>query len=816
MAGTGGPGDTVAAFRARLKRLHEEVWSPTYRRLAEHADREGDALATSTTGTLLNGPGTPRWETVATFIRACARHARAHRLVVPADTLDVDRWHADYRRMENMLADAAAAAASGPGSGRVPARTGRLVVPAQLPADLPTFAGRAAHLADLDRLLNDVKGSGVAVGPGGGRSPAVVISALAGTAGVGKTALAVHWAHRVRGEFPDGQLYVNLRGFDPGKQAMTPDEAVRGFLDALQVSPQRIPIGLDAQAALYRSLLAGRRMLVVLDNARDPGQVRPLLPGASGCLVVVTSRNRLDGLVALDGARPLALDLLSTEEARQVLAARLGADRVTAEADAVVDIIASCARLPLALAIVAGRAATHPQFTLAALAAQLRQARGGLGALAGGDDPHSDLRAVFSWSYHTLTPAAARLFRLLGIHPGPDTSTPAAASLTGLPAEQTWELLADLTRANLLTEHTPGRFTVQDLLRAYATEQAHTHDTDDERRAATHRLLDHYLHTAHTAALLLNPTRDPITLTPPRPGVTPEHPDDHDDAMAWFATEHPALLAAVDHAAATGFDTHTWQLAWSLVEFLDRRGHWHHWAATQQAAISAARRLADPSAQAYAHRILGRAYLELHRYDDAYTQLRHALDLYGRTGDQLGQAYTHISVAVVCGHQDRPAEAVDHGKQALHLFQAAGHQRGQGRALNGIGWFQSQLGEHEQALNSCQQALTLQQELGDPHGEAGTWDSLGYAHHHLGHHPHAITCYQHALRLYRNQGDRYFEAETLTHLGDTHHAGGDSVAARDAWHHALAILADLDHPDADQIRTKLHDLDQPATPTHTT
>jgi tetratricopeptide (TPR) repeat protein len=643
-----------------------------------------------------------------------------------------------------------------------------------------------------------------------------VISALAGTAGVGKTALAVHWAHRARDQFPDGQLYVNLRGFDPGGQAMAPAEALRGFLNALEVSPQRIPVGLDAQAALYRSLLAGRRMLVVLDNARDPGQVRPLLPGEPGCLVLVTSRNRLTGLVAVEGAHPLTLDLLGVEEARELLAARLGADRVAAEAQAVEDVIASCARLPLALAIVAARAATHPKFGLAALAGELRQARGGLAALAGGDDPHSDLRAVFSWSYHTVGAEAARLFRLLGVHPGPEISPPAAASLTGRPVEQTRALLAELARANLVTEHTPGRYSFHDLLRAYATEQAHMHDSDDERRAATRRLLDHYLHTAHTAARLLNPPRDPITPTPPEHGVTPEHPADHQQALAWFAAEHPVLLAAVDHAAATGFDTHTWQLAWTLVEFLERRGHWHDWAATQQAAVAAARRLPDPSAEASAHRLLARAYTRLGRHDEAHTQLRQALDVYGQTGDQAGQAYAHTNLAAEWARQGRHAEALEHARRALDLFRATGHQRGQAQALNSIGWWHAHLGDHQQALASCQQALILLRELGDRTGEADTWDSIGYANHHLGHHHEAITCYHHALDLYRDLGDRYDEAETLTSLGETHHAAGDPNAARDAWRHALIILDDLDHPDADHVRARLHRLDQSATPTHTT
>jgi DNA-binding SARP family transcriptional activator/Tfp pilus assembly protein PilF len=663
-------------------------------------------------------------------------------------------------------------------------------VPAQLPADVPDFTGRDEHLKQLHKLATDP-----------GTVNTVVVTAISGTAGVGKTALAVHWAHQIRDRFGDGQLYVNLRGFDPSGSVMEPAEAIRGLLDALAVPPERIPGSLAAQIGLYRSLLTGRRMLVMLDNARDAEQVRPLLPGAPGCLVVVTSRVQLPGLVTA-GARPLTLDLLTPAEARDLLARRLGADRLADEPDAVDEIITRCARLPLALTVVAARAAYSPSFRLATIAAELRHTLGGLDAFDSGDAA-TDIRAVFSWSYHALSPDAARLFRLLGVHPGPDISTPAAASLAGTPPEQARSLLAELTRAHLITEHRPGRYAFHDLMRAYATEQTHTQDPAEQRRAATVRLLDHYVHTAHTADRLLHPVRDPITPAPPRPGVSPETLAGHRQAVAWFTTEHPVLLVAVDHAANTGFDTHTWQLAWTLANFLDRRGYWADQAATAQAALAAARRLADPTAQGYAHRYLARAYTQLGRHDDAHTHLQHSLDLSAQAGDQIRQAHTHRHLALVWARQGRHSEALHHARQALDLYRAVGHQQGQAEALNAVGWYHAQLGDHQQALAHCQQALTLYQELGDRNGEAGTWDSLGYAHHHLGHHQQAIAYYQRALDLRRDLGVRYFEAETLTHLGDTHHAAGNPVAARVAWHQALTILADLDHPDADQVRTKL-------------
>jgi DNA-binding SARP family transcriptional activator/tetratricopeptide (TPR) repeat protein len=672
-------------------------------------------------------------------------------------------------------------------------------VPAQLPADVPGFAGRAEQLAHLDTLLT----AAATAAP-----TAVVITAVSGTAGVGKTALAVRCAHRVADRFPDGQLYVNLRGFDPGGQIMEAATAVRGFLDTLGVPAERIPADPDAQAALYRSLLAGKRMLVVLDNARDAEHARPLLPGTPTALAVVTSRNQLAGLVAAAGAHPVSLDLLSAEEARELLARRIGPGRVAAEPRAVEEIITACARLPLALALVAARAATHATFPLTALVAELATVGDRTGRLDTGD-VLTQVQAVFSWSYTTLTPPAARLFRLLGLHPGPDTSAAAAASLTGAPLTDTHASLAELTRAGLLTEHAPGRYGFHDLLRGYATDRAHTEDSEDERAAAMVRLLDHYTHTAHTADRHLYPARDPIVvpLIPPAPGATPEQPGDHDSALGWLDAEWPVLLAAQRRAAGTGRDTHTWQLAWALDTVLYRRGRWQERSGAWQAALPAAGRLPHPAA-AYTHRSLGQAAAMLGNQERAHTHLHHALHLYTEAGDPVGQAHTHHALSLLWERRDRPEQALDHAQEACTLYQAAGHRPGHAHALNSVGWYHALLGDHTAALTYCQQALTLLEQLGDRDGQAHTWDSLGYAHHHLSHHTHAADSYTHALTLYRDLGNRYGEATTLTRLGDTHHAAGRPEAARTAWTTALHILTDLHHPDADTIHTKLDTLDQ--------
>jgi DNA-binding SARP family transcriptional activator/tetratricopeptide (TPR) repeat protein len=673
-----------------------------------------------------------------------------------------------------------------------PARQAPVPAPRQLPAAVRHFAGRKGELQALDRLLEEARGT----------AHTVVISAIDGTAGIGKTALAVHWAHQIAEHFPDGQLYVNLRGFDPAAGPVTPAQAIRGFLDALQVPFSHIPVGLEAQVGLYRSLLAGKRMLITLDNARDAPHVRPLLPGSPGCMVVVTSRAQLTGLAAAECAHLVTLDLLTEAEAGELLARRLDSVRVAAEPEAVDELARLCARLPLALSIAAARAAARPGLPLSALATELRDARRRLDALDAGD-PAVSVRAAFSWSYQNLSGPAARMFRLLGVHPGPDFTAAAAASLAGIPPEEARQLLDELTRLHVLAEHTAGRFAFHDLLRAYAIEQGRVHDSDTERQAALSRLLDYYLRVAHAAALALNPARDILALSQSPAEGTPGDFADSRQALAWFEAEHAVLLAAIAHAAEAGFDTHVEKIAWTLADFLDRRGHWQDWAAAQRAAVTATRRTGDRAGQARARRGLGRACTELGAYQEARGHFRRALGLYRQLGDTGGHARTHLALGRVSEYQNQHGLALGHVQKALKLFRAIGHQAGEASALNAVGWFHSHLGDHLKALTDCRQALDLYRQLGDQRGEAVTSDSLGYAHHHLGNHAEALTCYQAAIDLFRDIGDRYNQASTLIRLGDTYDAARDYVAARSAWQHALAILSDMNHPDAEHARAKL-------------
>jgi DNA-binding SARP family transcriptional activator len=668
-----------------------------------------------------------------------------------------------------------------------------LLMPRQLPGAVAHFAGRAAELAALTGLLDQV----------GERTPGMaVISAIGGTAGVGKTALAVHWAHQVAGRFPDGQLYANLRGYDPAGTPARPEEVARRFLNALGVPDSQIPSDPEACESLYRSSLAGKRVLIVLDNARDAAQVRPLLPGSSGCFVLVTSRNQLTSLAASEGARMLTVDLLSQSDAHELVARRLGHQRVRDEPEAVSELIEFCARLPIALSIAAARAAARPAFPLAYLVAELRDTDGRLDLLDAGD-PGSSIRTVFSWSYQKLSAAAARMFRLLSLHAGPDISIPAAASLAGLPLDQARRAVGELTTSHLLAEHVPGRFTFHDLLRAYAADQTLAQDDEAERRAAVHRLLDHYLHAAHAAAKVLNPHRVTIMLKPAQPGVAPESAADYEQAMTWFDAERAVLLAAVDHAAGTGFDLHAWQLPAALGTFLDRRGHWGEQLNGQQIALAAAGRLGDKHAQALVHRGLAHASERLGAHEAALAHYGQALELFRELNDESGQGRARLGTGSALGRLGRYREALAHCEQGLELYRAAGDRAWQAIAFNNIGWCHAQLRQYQHALSHCEQALALHGELGDVLGAATAHDSIGYIQHHLGRYPEAAAAFHKAIAIFRKLDDQLNQADILTHLGDTYLADRKPRQALETWREALDILDDLNHPDAEHVRARL-------------
>ncbi len=644
--------------------------------------------------------------------------------------------------------------------------------PAHLPLDVHGFAGRGAELAEMEAI----NASAMA------EPTTLTIIAISGTAGVGKTALAVRWAHLARDRFLDGQLYVNLRGFDPAG-VVAADDAVRRFLGALGTPARDIPTDPEACRALYRSRLAGRRTLVVLDNARDAAHVRPLLPGAGSCLVVVTSRSPLTGLVIAEGARPIELGVLDPTRSWAVMARRLGPERLAVDPAAVQQIIDRCAGLPLALALVCARAAIAPATSFAVLAAALQATAGTLDAFTT-DDPSTDVRAVLSWSYQAVSVAAARLFRLLALDPSSDVSVAAAASLSGDGPARIRPLLAELAAANLIDEHRPGHYTSHDLLRAYASERT----TTSESRTATHRMLDHYLHTAHRAAFLHFPSRSATTLAPAQPGVTVSEIPDGSRGAAWFINEHEVLTTAVRYAAANGFDTHAWQLTWALATHLDRRGHWTDLLALAGEAVAAADRLGDDDAQAKSQRLRARAHLRLGDLRAAADRLNQALTL--NTGT-AARGHAYYALFEVTLEQGDSSGAETHLARALDAFRAVGDRVWQANVLSATGWLYVRAQRYRDAITVCAEALFMQQQIGTPQEQAASLDSLGLAHHRLGDLGQATALYDRAIANFERAGDRRGLAETLTRRAETHDAAGRPDAARADRDHAAAIHEQL-------------------------
>jgi DNA-binding SARP family transcriptional activator/tetratricopeptide (TPR) repeat protein len=739
--------------------------------------------------------------------------SRIHQQVLTSDpALSVPNGLAIRGAGGSAPSDEDAGAGTGPapdGGQRRPRPEGRTTpVPAQLPLDAPGFSGRREELSMLRAMLPAEPGQQSPGQQDSGQQdsgPTVPIVVLSGTAGTGKTALAIRFGHQVAKRFPGGQLYVNLRGLDPATPPMEPAEALRLFLDALGVPPHRIPADTEGRSALFRSLLDDRQMLIVLDNARNVAQVRPLLPGAPGSLVVVTTRNELTGLVAAEGAIPLTLDVLGDSEAHEMLARRLGRARVAAEPGAADEIIAACARLPLALSIAAGRAAGRPKRPLTELAAELHDARGRLDALEAGDAV-TNVRAVLSWSYDQLSEPAARLFRLLGVHPGPDISLSAAASLAGMPRAAAGAALRELTRTHMVAEYLPARFTFHDLLRAYAADQAERHDPEPERRAAAHRVLDHYLHTAMAASNRFSPFRSALQMAGPQPGVLPAEVTDKDQAMAWFDAEVPVLLALIGYAGARGFDTHAWQIPWALGPFFNRRGRWQDYIAIQETALAAAERLGDTLALAHAHYMLGHAHAQVREYEAADPNIRKALDMFRELGDRANEAMVLHGLGGMLEKQERYPEALAVALDALRMLKAVGHWWTQASSENGVGWLYAQLGQYDRALTHCQRALSLHRDSGHRGGTADTLDSIGYVYLHLGDITQAKTHYTKAIEAYREIGAPFGEGNSLAGLGDALLAEGDREAARRAWRDAIVILDRLPHPLADEVRAKLSGL----------
>ncbi|SDK08195.1 DNA-binding transcriptional activator of the SARP family [Lentzea albidocapillata subsp. violacea] len=636
--------------------------------------------------------------------------------------------------------------------------------PRQLPAAPKPFTGRALELAELDQAPNGV----------------VVIT---GTGGVGKTSLAVHWAHQAMDRFPDGQLYVNLHGFGPSGAAVSPGDALLRFLSALDVPRAQVPHDLAGQSALLRDALADKRVLMLLDNATDAEQVEPLLPRSPNAHVVITSRTSLRPA----HAKALPLGLLPPEDARALLAARIGHDRARAEPDAVDTVVRRCARLPLALAVAGARAATQPQFPLAALADELAD----LDAFADDDDVTADLRSVFSHSCKALSPAALRLFRLLGLMPGSDISLAGAASLAALDVRETEALLAELATANLIDQPEPGRFTCHDLLRDYAAELA----LAGERDEALHRLLDHLALTGVEAGVAYTPNRHRPATPPPAPGVVVLRFGTHEEALAWLMAEHPALMAAMPH----GTPAQTWLMGWSLADALARQACYQDLLTSQQLAVAAVEQLDDADGLGRTLINLGRGLSRMRRPVEATAALHRAFDVY--EGNPAGQAGVLLNIAMLCP-DDRIGEAMEHTRRGLALFEECGDSYGQANALTGLAWGHGKIGEYAQAVEYAERAMRMWREMDHLIGQAEAWDNLGTGYLGLGDHAKAAEAFTRSSEMFRLGGDLPLEAGAYEQLGDTHAAAGAAEPAREAWRKAVELRTQAGLP-TDKVRVKL-------------
>ncbi|GIH20041.1 AfsR/SARP family transcriptional regulator [Rugosimonospora africana] len=665
-------------------------------------------------------------------------------------------------------------------------------VPAQLPAAPRWFTARASELAELTKMLDGTQAEAVG---------SDVIAMIVGAGGIGKTWLALHWGHLHRDRFPDGQLFVNLHGFDPTQRPMSTATAVRGLLIALGVAPDAIPRELAAQVGLYRSLVAARRMLIVLDNARDTAQVVDLLPGSLSCMVIVTSRNRLTGLISAHTAHPMLLDVLAESAARDLLAGRLGEHRLTGEPDALATLLSACGGLPLALSVTAARVVTQPQAQLAEIAAELRDTATRLQALDD-SDPQASLRAVMSWSYASLPFELARLFALLGAAPGPDISLTAACALAGLATDETRAALRALERQSLVQQHVEGRWRMHDLIRLYAGERAVIDLSAGEREAAARRLADFYVHAAHASDRLLDPHRPPIEVDPFDGPVLPV--SDPAEALAWFSAEHACLVAVQDAAATSGWDRAVWQLAWTLNTFHQRQGLVDDDLRAWRAGAAATDRIGDPTAQTRAYRLLGHACARIGRHQESIQHLRRALTLAEEAGDIISQAHAHSALAGNCGLSGDFPRALRHAQRGLDLHEFLDDPVWKADALNTVGWYEAQLGQYEQAHDHCVRALELCRRHADHDGEAHTLDSLGYIVHRTGQLDSALTYYREALRMFRKLGNAYGEADSLDQLGEVHRDLGDLDEAAHDWGQALTMYRTQRRvADADRVQQHL-------------
>jgi tetratricopeptide (TPR) repeat protein len=655
------------------------------------------------------------------------------------------------------------------------------VTPSQLPGDVRGFVNRHGELATLTAIVEDQHDDALMA----------AVTVITGTAGVGKTSLALHWSHRIRDRFPDGQLYVNLRGYDPGQPAV-PDEVLDRFLRDLGVPGSAIPSRLDERASLYRSLLATRRMLIVLDNAAAVGQIRPLLPGTAGCLVLVTSRSRLSGLVARDGAYRLGLDILLEDDAVALLGTVTARYRGHDQHHELVELARLCARLPLALRIAAERAASRPMMRLDELIADLRDESALWDALtAEGDDDADAVRTVFAWSYRALPEPAARLFRLLGLHPSNEFGLAAATALAGINAAQARQQLDVLTGAHLLEQPAPGRYEFHDLLRAYAVDQVRHLESPETHAEVRERIIGWYLHTADAASARIA-AFDRYELTEPASSdVTPLVFDSHETALRWYQTESSNLVAATRAAAAAGLHPIAWRLAAVLRGIYIHQNAFDDWLATSTIGVDSAERDGDRRGQAEALESLGRAYFQARRLDEAETSHRAALAIRQSIGDRFGEAVSLNTLGLIGLRRRQLEDARSFFEQAGVIFGALGDRRWEALIRSNLAEALCEVQQPRAAVEILVDALAIFRELGDRASEGNALFHLSWAQRELGDAAAARAYIDEALQIAEDERNQVWQAHWLVELGAVHRAAGRPADALVSYQRAAVIQRQL-------------------------
>jgi tetratricopeptide (TPR) repeat protein len=649
------------------------------------------------------------------------------------------------------------------------------VVPRQLPMAVRDFTGRTDQIATLDALLPDHDAE----------AGAVVISAVDGTAGIGKTTLAVYWAHRVQDHFPDGTLHADLRGYGPGVPA-TPTEILDGFLRALGAPADRIPVGTAEQSGLYRSLLAGRRVLVLLDNANSTDQVHPLLPGTSGCMVVVTSRARLTGLVVTDAARELSLDLLTAQEATHLVEGIIGPQRAATEPSAVAELIQLCVRLPLALRIAAARIAAYSHITVSDIVADLADEQYRLDVLSPYGDENVAVRTVFDWSYDRLPAAQARLFRMLGLHPGPDLSLHAAAAVAGVESRETRTLLEALAAAHLIEPTAAGRYRLHDLLRAYAGDQAGRVDSGADRDTARESLLTWYTQTARACDQLVFPAHPQLPLRI-RAALHQSPIGSRQQALEWLTAEQATLFAVLRQATSLDLHDHAVHLA-ECLRFLSVHGSKDEQLAASSTGLFAAQRSDNATAEAFFRIWRSEIYVDARRWNDALAEGNRALTLARELGDRFQQSWALNLLGLLRCELGRFEDALEYLNEALLIGREVGSVRLEAVLEGNVGRANAGLGRYRQALAHGERSLAMRHRIGDTSGEVNALCMVAQAWQGLGEHEDAIALCWDAVALSQEGIDRSVLADTLDTLATSLNHIGDVTEAIKCWREAAELL----------------------------